>query len=121
MNATTTYGLWGHVDNALTWLDQANGRGEKQTVVHLLKLSEEVGEVASAYIGMTGQNPRKGVTHTREDVASELCDVVITALVALASITGSTTDAQAALARHLARRGPRLAALLNTTPERTSA
>ena len=36
---------------------------------------------------MTGQNPRKGFTHTRADVADELCDVIIAATVALHSFT----------------------------------
>lgn len=36
---------------------------------------------------MQGQNPRKGVTHTTTDVADELCDVIVTAAVALASLT----------------------------------
>jgi hypothetical protein len=35
---------------------------------------------------MVGQNPRKGVTHTREDVAAELADVAFTALVAIESL-----------------------------------
>jgi NTP pyrophosphatase (non-canonical NTP hydrolase) len=66
----------------------------------MLKLSEEVGEVAQAVIGTTGQNPRKGVTHTWEDVEAELCDVVITALVALRTLT---PEAREVFARHLAR------------------
>lgn len=37
-------------------------------------------------IGATGQNPRKGVSHTWDDVRSELCDVVITAMVALRTL-----------------------------------
>jgi hypothetical protein len=46
----------------------------------LAKLAEETGEVVAAYIGMTGQNPRKGVTHTEQDVYDELLDVAVTAL-----------------------------------------
>ena len=53
------------------------------SALRLIKLQEEVGEVAQAYIGCRGANKRKGYTHTREDVARELCDVVITAMVAL--------------------------------------
>lgn len=56
----------------------------------VLKISEEAGEAASALIGMVGQNPRKGVTHSRADVAGELCDVVLTAIVALASVEPDT-------------------------------
>jgi NTP pyrophosphatase (non-canonical NTP hydrolase) len=49
----------------------------------LVKLQEEVGEVAQAFIGYVGANARKGHTHTSEDVAKELADVVVTAMVAL--------------------------------------
>lgn len=54
----------------------------------LLKIVEEAGEACEAYIGMTGANPRKGVTHTQEDLASELLDVALTALVAWCGLTG---------------------------------
>lgn len=66
----------------------------------MLKLSEEVGEVAEAVIGATGQNPRKGASHTWDDVQGELCDVVITALVALRTLT---PDTRQVFTRHLAR------------------
>lgn len=56
--------------------------------VRLMKLSEEVGEVMQAYIGFVGANKRKGVHTTGENVALELCDVVITAMVALHDWTG---------------------------------
>lgn len=51
----------------------------------LMKLSEEVGEVMEAYIGYHGANKRKAVGRqvSEIDVANELCDVVITAMVAL--------------------------------------
>lgn len=55
--------------------------------MRLLKVTEEAGEAAQAYIGFTGQNPRKGITHDRGDVADELCDVIVTAMVALHSFT----------------------------------
>lgn len=51
--------------------------------VRLMKLSEEVGEVMEAYIGLVGANKRKGYSHDGLDVADELCDVVITAMVSL--------------------------------------
>jgi NTP pyrophosphatase (non-canonical NTP hydrolase) len=92
--------LWGSVDRLHTWLDthRAHG-GQEGLLLRVLKLSEEVGEVAQAVIGATGQNPRKGVSHTWDDVQSELCDVVITALVALRSLT---PDAREVFASHLA-------------------
>jgi NTP pyrophosphatase (non-canonical NTP hydrolase) len=68
--------------DAAAWLDAHNGRGQ-----HEVKLVEDVGEVAQgARIAQLGQNPRKGVTHSVDDVADELADVVITALVALQSL-----------------------------------
>lgn len=48
----------------------------------LLKVAEETGEMADAYIGMTGANPRKGVYKTRDDLEKELLDVALTAMVA---------------------------------------
>ncbi|MEW2048905.1 MazG-like family protein [Streptomyces sp. NPDC005476] len=94
-------GLWATVDALSSWLDADRAHGGREgLLLRLLKLSEEVGEVAQAVIGATGQNPRKGVTHTWEDVQGELCDVVITALVALRTLT---PEAEAVFARHLAR------------------
>lgn len=77
---------WTTIRNLVDWLDTQNGRDDTEITLRLLKLTEEVGEVAQAWIGVTGQNPRKGVTHSREDVADELCDVIVTALVALSSV-----------------------------------
>jgi NTP pyrophosphatase (non-canonical NTP hydrolase) len=48
----------------------------------VLKLQEEVGEVAEAVIGFVGANKRKGFT-SEDLVPKELADVVITAMVAL--------------------------------------
>lgn len=38
----------------------------------VIKIQEEVGEVAAALIGALGANPRKGFTHTTSDIAAEL-------------------------------------------------
>ncbi|MFH8987166.1 MazG-like family protein [Streptomyces sp. NPDC017940] len=80
--------LWDSVSRLHGWL-AAHDRHppEEALLLRMLKLSEEVGEVAQAVIGATGQNPRKGTTHSWDDVQSELCDVVITALVALRTLT----------------------------------
>jgi NTP pyrophosphatase (non-canonical NTP hydrolase) len=51
------------------------------------KVGEESGEVMQALIGATGQNPRKGFSHTIDDVTSELADVALTALCAIQHIT----------------------------------
>ena len=93
--------LWYSVADLHAWLeaDQPHG-GREGLLLRMLKLQEEVGEVAQAVIGATGQNPRKGVTHTWDDVQGELCDVVITALVALRTLTPDTREV---FTRHLAR------------------
>lgn len=52
----------------------------------LLWLMAEVGEASDAYMGMYGANPRKGVTHNKQDVADELADVAMTALAAIVSL-----------------------------------
>ncbi|MFI9804992.1 MazG-like family protein [Streptomyces sp. NPDC052301] len=80
--------LWPTVDDLWSRLEATQKHhGREGVLLRVLKLSEEVGEVAEAIIGATGQNPRKGITHTWEDVQAELCDVVITALVALRTLT----------------------------------
>lgn len=78
---------WATVRRLEAWLSEGSGQPpEMQRVLQCLKLSEEAGEVAEAVIGVLGQNPRKGFSHTWDDVAAELCDVVITAMVALARV-----------------------------------
>ncbi|WP_428955041.1 MazG-like family protein [Streptomyces sp. cg35] len=99
----TTYDdeLWTTIDRLRDWLDSNNRRPSQEALLlRVLKLSEEVGEVAEAVIGAVGQNPRKGVSHTWQDVESELCDVVVTALVALGTLT---PDARGALSAHVAK------------------
>lgn len=56
--------------------------------VRVLKVAEEYGEATEAYIGFRGLNPRKGKTHTSDDVADELADIAITALVAMGTFCG---------------------------------
>ena len=70
--------------------------------VRLLKLTEEVGEVADAFIGMHGLNGRKGVCRSRDDLLAELADVIITAAVAMSGVTGDTEEARSHLERRLA-------------------
>ncbi|MFH8565209.1 MazG-like family protein [Streptomyces sp. NPDC017988] len=93
--------LWDTIDRLHGWLDAHNDRAPQEALLlRVLKLSEEVGEVAQAVIGTTGQNPRKGTTHTWDDVRAELCDVVVTAMVALRTLT---PDTRAVLTAHLRR------------------
>lgn len=78
---------WPTIARLVQWLDDHSGRDQDQITLRILKLSEEVGEVSQAWIGAMGQNPRKGYSHTVADVADELCDVIVTAMVALTSVT----------------------------------
>lgn len=95
---------WSTIHRLVSWLDQQNGRSHNEIALRILKLAEEQGEVAQAWIGYTGQNPRKGTTHTLDQVAEELVDVIVTATVALTSITDKPdTFLDAKLAKIAAR------------------
>ncbi|MFJ7066967.1 MazG-like family protein [Streptomyces sp. NPDC101115] len=98
---TTAQDPWPTISRLHTWLTahQDLPRNE-EILLRVLKLSEEVGEAAQAVIGATGQNPRKGTSHTWQDVEAELCDVVITAMVALRTLT---PEAPEVFARHVER------------------
>jgi len=89
---------WSTIHALVAWLDRENGRSRHEISMRLLKLVEEAGEVAQAYIGTQGQNPRKGRSHSVDDLAGELCDVIVTAAVALTTITdgdpAATLDAK---------------------------
>ncbi|MGW3949649.1 MazG-like family protein [Streptomyces sp. NPDC004752] len=79
---------WGQVDQIRQWLDAEAGQAEPADVrlLRVLKIGEEYGEVAEALHGALGANPRKGHSHTWPDVEKELTDVIVTAMVALATI-----------------------------------
>ncbi|MGW7467262.1 MazG-like family protein [Streptomyces xantholiticus] len=84
---------WETVGRLHAWLhENSKYPPEQEVLLRVLKLSEEVGEVAQAVIGAKGQNPRKGTTHSWQDVESELCDVIITAMVALRTLTPDAAD-----------------------------
>ncbi|HEV2352692.1 MAG TPA: MazG-like family protein [Puia sp.] len=87
----TSTQLFADIGIITRWLDESNKKTDPdvEDVMRILKISEELGEVTQAYIGMTGQNPRKGYTHTIADVEAELADVVVTALCAIQRFTQS--------------------------------
>lgn len=92
---------WGTIGEIVGWLDESSELPpETEKLLRIMKLTEEAGEVTQAVIGTLGQNPRKGVTHTWDDVQAELCDVMLTAMVALATIT---PNARKTFDAHLAR------------------
>ena len=92
---------WETVERLVAWLDQGSELpAETKTILQILKITEEAGEVAEALIGVTGQNPRKGYSHDWHDVEKELCDVVITAMVALTRVNPDA--ARSVFREHLA-------------------
>ncbi|WP_340559198.1 MULTISPECIES: MazG-like family protein [Streptomyces] len=96
-----TEDTWRTVEELLAWLQrESRVPPEQERLLRILKVSEEAGEVAQAVIGAVGQNPRKGFSHTWEDVGSELCDVILTAMVALRSLT---PEAERVFAAHVAK------------------
>lgn len=76
------------------WIDAGNAGRDPEAITwgRLAKVSEECGEVIAAYIGATGQNPRKGTTASLADVREELLDVAVTALGAIAHLHGNDPD-----------------------------
>lgn len=58
-----------------------------QDWARVAKVAEEAGEVVDAFIGITGQNPRKGEYGDLHDLADELCDSALTGIYALQHFT----------------------------------
>ncbi|MFE7105182.1 MazG-like family protein [Streptomyces sp. NPDC057575] len=109
------HGIWRTIDELHDWLDAETGiPPEQDLLLRMLKLSEEVGEVAQAVIGAAGQNPRKGAGHSWQDVEAELCDVIVTAMVALRTLT---PDAAAVFDRHVRRVATRPRTPLAPSPQ----
>lgn len=90
--------LFADVADITAWLDESNPASDHEDSMRVLKLVEEAGEAAAAYIGMVGQNPRKGVTHTQDDLLKELADVAITALCAMQHFTQNESITRAYMA-----------------------
>lgn len=87
------------------WIDELPDNAARSVETQLwsrtMKVAEEVGEVCAAVVGYTGQNPRKGYTHTREDIAKELLDVAVTALCAYEHLTDNRGESFRALIQHI--------------------
>ncbi|SDS70750.1 MazG-like family protein [Actinoplanes derwentensis] len=104
--------IWSEADRWRALLDERNGTDRLELTCRILKITEEAGEVTQAWLGVLGQNPRKGITHTVDDVVGELADVVFTGLVAIASLGADPHEAVTAVAAKAAKY--RLS--LDTTP-----
>jgi len=79
------------------WLDDKVYQDYKeqplaQDWARVSKISEELGEAIQCLIGVTGQNPRKGFTHTHEQLLQELADTAITAIFAIQHFTKQQSD-----------------------------
>lgn len=96
MTATTTDLLLSAVRRITLQLNRRGNpelKGLPELVLRGLKVQEEAGELAAAVIGVLGQNPRKGVTHTWDDVINEAIDVALSALVfAQTALPGELED-----------------------------
>lgn len=77
-----------------------------------MKVVEESGEATTAILGLLGENPRKGQTHTGVELRKELLDVALAALGAVAHLTGNTADPIRLLDEHARRVHDRLAAVV---------
>lgn len=74
-----------------------------QDWARISKVIEELGEAVSNYIGVTGQNPRKGVYSTTRDVNEELADTAWTAIFAIQHFTKDAEKTATILAQRLDR------------------
>jgi len=99
---------WETTARLVDWLDGHHRENdlapEVIRLLRVLKLSEEVGETTQAVIGALGANPRKGTTHKWSDVEHELCDVIITAMVALTTLNPDARMVFAERLEHVATR-----------------
>lgn len=73
-----------------------------QDWARLSKIGEEYGEAVQAFIGCTGQNPRKGITCTEDDVLGELADVIVTAAVCMQHLAKDPDRARSVIQRKIA-------------------
>ncbi|MER7516519.1 MazG-like family protein [Streptomyces sp. NPDC126499] len=91
---TSPWETIGRLAELFTSLDTARGiPAEQQWTLQVLKVAEEVGESAQAVIGAWATNPRKGQSHTWQDVQEEIADTAITSLVTLHRMLGDEAPA----------------------------
>lgn len=84
------------------------------------KVNVEAGELWDAVEGWTGENPRKGVYATREDVIKELIDCASASLCALEYMTGDKGKSIWMLAAQVAGNAQRLSESIPDTCEEVS-
>lgn len=93
-----TWDMFADIAAITRWLDANTPDSPQEDATRVMKAGEEIeeayralavidvafGRAVTAYIGFTGENPRKGVTHTLDELATELADIAITAMCAIA-------------------------------------
>ncbi|MDJ0460425.1 MazG-like family protein [Streptomyces sp. H27-C3] len=98
---------WTTIARLVEWLDKESSTSlspAESRLLRILKITEEAGEVAEAVHGAMGSNPRKGASHSWDDVQSELVDVILTGMVALYTITPDAPKIFAERIEHIAER-----------------
>jgi hypothetical protein len=92
---------WQAIELVDKWLDESPDLGHRyhhnllaQDWGRISKVAEELGEAIQAFIGYTGQNPRKGETHELADVLDELADTAATAIFAIQHFTKSSNESR---------------------------
>jgi hypothetical protein len=80
--------VWLDRDAASAYQDQPLA----QDWARVAKVAEETGEAIDRLIALTGQNPRKGVCGTREELLGELADVALTAIFAIQHFTKDAAE-----------------------------
>lgn len=99
---------WQAIELVDMWLDTAVGSKYlmaplAQDWARISKVQEELGEAVAAFIGATGQNPRKGDSHTMDEVLEELADTAITAIFAIQHFTKSSSASRQIIKNKIAR------------------
>jgi hypothetical protein len=98
---------WEVTAGLAAFLDEAAAHipAQQRSVLQVLKIGEEFGEAAQALIGVTGVSPRKGTSHTWDDVTAEICDVIVTSMVTLHRL--GVPDPAGVFTEHLRRTAAR--------------
>lgn len=108
---------WYAIDKIDSWLDSnVPGKYREQPLAQdwarISKIGEELGEAIQAFIGYTGQNPRKGYDGTTNyEVMNELADVILTAILAIQHFTKNTSSTRniiRAKTLHITQRNPEI-------------
>lgn len=95
---------WLVVEEYDAWLDSAVSpeylaQPLARDITRLSKLFEEAGEALKKFSQATGENPRKGVTSTMEEVLDEVGDAWLTAILGVQHFTKDTAETARILRR----------------------